>query len=122
MITSDLTHAQKRFTEEITILNRLGDLVISFQDHFDDDNQWMIFKKKAMDIASGSLLYISDFFEEFLEDNRENELPNSSSGSFLTAITDREAVMDFWDNLAYNGEVLDMEWAEEYADRNLEYN
>ena len=122
MIASDLTHAQKRFTEEITILNRLGDLVYTYQDHFDDDNQWMIFKKKAIDIASGSLLYISSFFEEFLEDNRENELPNSSSGSFLTAITDREAVMYFWENIEYNGEWLDMEWAEEYADRNLEYN
>ena len=118
----NLTPVQKRFTEEIEILNRLGDTVCDYQDHFDNDNQWMIFKKKAMDIASGSLLHISSFFEEFLEDNRENELPNSSSGSFLTAITDREVLMDFWENLEYKGEKLDGKWAEEYADRNLQYN
>ena len=51
---------------------------------------WNEFKKQAHEINSKSVMYVEEYFDGFLEENKHNDLPYSSSGSFLTAITDPE--------------------------------
>lgn len=48
-----------------------------------------------------------NFFEQFLRDNEDNELPNSSSGSFFTGLTDVDGLlsaMNFEEELEFDGE------------------
>ena len=49
-----------------------------------------------------------NFFEQFLRDNEDNELPNSSSGSFFTGLTDIDGLLS-----AMNFEQYDEETDEE---------
>ena len=51
---------------------------------------------------------ILEFFEQFLRDNEDNELPNTSSGSFFTGLTDIDGLLS-----AMNFEQYDEETDEE---------
>jgi len=51
---------------------------------------------------------ILEFFEQFLRDNEDNELPNTSSGSFFTGLTDLDGLLS-----AMNFEQYDEETGEE---------
>ena len=52
------------------------------------------FVMDAMEIASASPLYIEKYHREFIEAQRSNDLPHSSSGSSLTAICDYEGLFN----------------------------
>jgi hypothetical protein len=73
---------------ECVIATEQRDLLLLFQ-QFDDrsDIKWFSFKDEMMKLAKRSMMN-PVFFEEWLEEQRENTLPNSSSGSFYTALTD----------------------------------
>ena len=52
------------------------------------------FVMDAIEIASASPLYIEKYHREFIEAQRSNDLPHSSSGSSLTAICDYEGLFN----------------------------
>ena len=83
------------FTQEIKILNELGNLIIKYDDLKRRGLMtWAVFKEQAHEINSKSVLYVEDYFDWFLESNKHSNLPYSSSGSFLTAITNPEFVYE----------------------------
>ena len=86
---------KEKFTQEIKILNKLGNLVIKYDDLKRRGLMtWNEFKKQAHEINSKSVMYVEEYFDGFLEENKHNDLPYSSSGSFLTAITNPEFVYE----------------------------
>ena len=86
---------KEKFTQEIKILNKLGNLVIKYDDLKRRGLMtWNEFKKQAHEINSKSVMYVEEYFDWFLESNKHNSLPYSSSGSFLTAITSPEFVYE----------------------------
>ena len=86
---------KEKFTQEIQILNKLGNLVIKYDDLKRRGLMtWNEFKKQAHEINPKSVMYVEEYFDWFLESNKHNSLPYSSSGSFLTAITSPEFVYE----------------------------
>ena len=86
---------KETFTQEIKILNELGNLVVRYDDLKRRGLMtWNEFKKQAHEINSKSVMYVEEFFDWFLESNKHSSLPYSSSGSFLTAITSPEYVYE----------------------------
>ncbi len=66
----------------------------AFLDYKRGDMTFDRFVMDAMEIASASPLYIEKFHREFIEAQRSNDLPHSSSGSSLTAICDYEGLFN----------------------------
>ena len=64
----------------------------AFLDYKRGDMTFDRFVMDAMEIASASPLYIEKYHREFIEAQRSNDLPHSSSGSSLTAICDYEGL------------------------------
>ena len=86
-----MKNLEQTFIDELTILNNLGNLVIKYDDLKKKGLMtWDVFKKQAHEINSKSVLYVEEYFDWFLESNKHNSLPYSSSGSFLTTITSPE--------------------------------
>ena len=66
----------------------------AFLDYKRGDMTFDRFVMDAMEIASASPLYIEKYHREFIEAQRSNDLPHSSSGSSLTAICDYEGLFN----------------------------
>ena len=66
----------------------------AFLDYKRGDMTFDRFVMDAMEIASASPLYREKFHREFIEVQRSNDLPHSSSGSSLTAICDYEGLFN----------------------------
>ena len=66
----------------------------AFLDYKRGDMTFDRFVMDAIEIASASLLYIEKYHREFIEAQRSNDLPHSSSGSSLTAICDYEGLFN----------------------------
>ena len=66
----------------------------AFLDYKRGDMTFDRFVMDAMEIASTSHLYHSKFHREFIEAQRSNPLPHSSSGSSLTAICDYDGIFE----------------------------
>ena len=66
----------------------------AFLDYKRGDMTFDRFVMDAMEIASDSPLYHSKYHREFIEAQRSNPLPHSSSGSSLTAICDYEGLFN----------------------------
>ena len=66
----------------------------AFLDYKRGDMTFDRFVMDAMEIASASPLYREKFHREFIEAQRSNDLPHSSSGSSLTAICDYEGLFN----------------------------
>ena len=64
----------------------------AFLDYKRGDMTFDRFVMDAMEIASASPLHIEKYHREFIEAQRSNDLPHSSSGSSLTAICDYEGL------------------------------
>ena len=64
----------------------------AFLDYKRGDMTFDRFVMDAMEIASASPLYREKYHREFIEAQRSNDLPHSSSGSSLTAICDYEGI------------------------------
>ena len=64
----------------------------AFLDYKRGDMTFDRFVMDAIEIASASPLYIEKYHREFIEAQRSNDLPHSSSGSSLTAICDYEGL------------------------------
>ena len=64
----------------------------AFLDYKRGDMTFDRFVMDVMEIASASPLYREKFHREFIEAQRSNDLPHSSSGSSLTAICDYEGI------------------------------
>ena len=108
---------KEKFTQEIKILNKLGNLVIKYDDLKRRGLMtWNEFKKQAHEINSKSVMYVEEYFDWFLESNKHNSLPYSSSGSFLTAITSPEY---FYENELF--EDLDDKEMSEIESKYLEF-
>ena len=66
----------------------------AFLDYKRGDMTFDRFVMDATEIASASPLYIEKYHREFIEAQRSNDLPHSSSGSSLTAICDYEGLFN----------------------------
>ena len=66
----------------------------AFLDYKRGDMTFDRFVMDAMEIASASPLHIEKYHREFIEAQRSNDLPHSSSGSSLTAICDYEGLFN----------------------------
>ena len=66
----------------------------AFLDYKRGDMTFDRFVMDATEIASASPLYREKFHREFIEVQRSNDLPHSSSGSSLTAICDYEGLFN----------------------------
>ena len=66
----------------------------AFLDYKRGDMTFDRFVMDATEIASASPLYREKFHREFIEAQRSNDLPHSSSGSSLTAICDYEGLFN----------------------------
>ena len=66
----------------------------AFLDYKRGDMTFDRFVMDAIEIASASPLYIEKYHREFIEAQRSNDLPHSSSGSSLTAICDYEGLFN----------------------------
>ena len=66
----------------------------AFLDYKRGDMTFDRFVMDAMEIASASPLQIEKYHREFIEAQRSNDLPHSSSGSSLTAICDYEGLFN----------------------------
>ena len=66
----------------------------AFLDYKRGDMTFDRFVMDAMEIASASPLYREKYHREFIEAQRSNDLPHSSSGSSLTAICDYEGLFN----------------------------
>ena len=66
----------------------------AFLDYKRGDMTFDRFVMDAMEIASASPLCHTKFHREFIEAQRSNPLPHSSSGSSLTAICDYEGLFN----------------------------
>ena len=112
-----MKNLEQAFINELTILNKLGDLIIKYDDLKKKGLMtWVEFKKQAHEINSKSIVYVEEYFDGFLESNKHNNLPYSSSGSFLTAITDPEYL---YENELFEG--LDDNKIQEMIEKYLEF-
>ena len=66
----------------------------AFLDYKRGDMTFDRFVMDAIEIARASPLYIEKYHREFIEAQRSNDLPHSSSGSSLTAICDYEGLFN----------------------------
>ena len=66
----------------------------AFLDYKRGDMTFDRFVMDVMEIASASPLYREKYHREFIEAQRSNDLPHSSSGSSLTAICDYEGLFN----------------------------
>ena len=66
----------------------------AFLDYKRGDMTFDRFVMDAIEIASASPLYIEKYHREFIEAQRSNDLPHSSSGSSLTGICDYEGLFN----------------------------
>ena len=66
----------------------------AFLDYKRGDMTFDRFVMDAIEIESASPLYIEKYHREFIEAQRSNDLPHSSSGSSLTAICDYEGLFN----------------------------
>ena len=63
-----------------------------------------------------------NFFEQFLRDNEDNELPNSSSGSFFTGLTDVDGLLSAMNFEEYNKETGEDLYTDEEYDKAQKYH
>ncbi len=103
----------ERTAREIDIMIDMGHELMAHQEgQFDFDE----LKRRLLELSNSSE-YVggeSGFYEEFIENNRDNDLPNQSSGSFLNALIDL-------DGLLYTMGYEDDKYTEEQYDAASEY-
>ena len=108
-LTEDYT--QKKYTEEEWKyeLDLNAKMAARLLAHQAEGGNWedLVVDLMAMQKQSRIPTQIN-FFEQFLRDNEDNELPNSSSGSFFTGLTDIDGLLS-----AMNFEQYDEETDEE---------
>ena len=108
-LTEDYT--QKKYTEEEWKyeLDLNAKMAARLLAHQAEGGNWedLVVDLMAMQKQSRIPTQIN-FFEQFLRDNEDNELPNSSSGSFFTGLTDIDGLLS-----AMNFEQYDEETGEE---------
>jgi hypothetical protein len=103
----------ERTAREIDLMIDMGHELMTHQEgKFDFDE----LKRRLLELSNSSE-YVAGYgsaFEEFIENNRDNDLPNQSSGSFLTALIDL-------DGLLYTMGYEDNKYTEEQYDAASEY-
>ena len=81
---------------EIDITIEMGQALLDDQYMKEGEIQYNDFdalKQKLIFLSKRSDLQYGEAFAEFIEGNRNNTLPNSSSGSFFTALTDIDSLL-----------------------------
>lgn len=121
-------HQHKKYSmeevkDEIDLMIKQGQALIRFQLGYygedKDQEAWDLMTKDIMDLHTKSILTgiaPNEYFVEWVEGQIDNDLPNNSSGSFLTALTDIDGLLSAmnFENEDEVGEDLysDEEWDE----------
>ena len=103
----------ERTAREIDLMIDMGHELMTHQEgklDFDELKGVLLNMSKKSEYVAG----YGSAFEEFIENNRDNDLPNESSGSFLTALIDL-------DGLLYTMGYEDNKYTEEQYDAATEY-
>jgi len=103
----------ERTAREIDLMIDMGHELMTHQEGKLDFDE---LKRRLLELSNSSE-YVAGYgsaFEEFIENNRDNDLPNQSSGSFLNALIDL-------DGLLYTMGYEDNKYTEEQYDAASEY-
>jgi len=101
---------QKKYTEEewkyeLDLNAKMAAELLAHQRSTPANKNWEDLVADLMALQKQSRIpTMLEFFEQFLRDNEDNELPNTSSGSFFTGLTDIDGLLSAMNFEQYNEE------------------
>lgn len=99
---------EKEWKYELDLNAKMAAELLAYQRSTPANKNWEDLVADLMALQKQSRIPTQiNFFEQFLRDNEDNELPNSSSGSFFTGLTDIDGLlsaMNFEEELEFDGE------------------
>lgn len=106
-------YSEKEWKYELELNAKMATELLAYQKSTPANKNWEDLVADLMALQKQSRIPTPiEFFEQFLRDNEDNKLPNQSSGSFFTGLTDTDGILS-----AMNFEQYDEETDEElYTD------
>ena len=115
IIKEELNALDHQTAREIDLMIDMGHELLAYQNSEIREESFSILKDKLINLhRQSSVKGYEDDFATFIENNYENDLPNQSSGSFLTALTDIDGLLY---GLGYEGD----EFTDEQYDAATDY-